>query len=235
MEPRLLRRGNLTSPANHATRRRTLQWSHAFSDVETQSVGNDARQLVALQWSHAFSDVETFANPLFICNNCILQWSHAFSDVETTGFPSSSRRSVPLQWSHAFSDVETQDERDEARAVATTSMEPRLLRRGNGVLGSGVETGGITSMEPRLLRRGNGFSASQAAFQNGLQWSHAFSDVETQAGGIGFVQAVELQWSHAFSDVETSSSRTAAPLPAHHFNGATPSQTWKPGGAFGAC
>jgi len=36
-----------------------LQWSHAFSDVETGLKGIEGRSEVRLQWSHAFSDVET--------------------------------------------------------------------------------------------------------------------------------------------------------------------------------
>jgi len=37
-----------------------------------------------------------------------------------------------------------------------------------------------------------------------LQWSHAFSDVETMASGKSQTPTPTLQWSHAFSDVETA-------------------------------
>jgi len=59
-------------------------------------------------------------------------------------------------------------------------------------------------MEPRLLRRGNDSSATMALNSPALlQWSHAFSDVETGLKGIEGRSEVRLQWSHAFSDVET--------------------------------
>jgi len=34
-------------------------------------------------------------------------------------------------------------------------------------------------MEPRLLRRGNERVLDKCVHRDGLQWSHAFSDVET--------------------------------------------------------
>jgi len=107
-------------------------------------------------------------------------------------------------------------------------MEPRLLRRGNA---KGDGTKGRehrASMEPRLLRRGNrhrrGLSGLRNRRFNGatpsqtwkpllqvrtvcsakwLQWSHAFSDVETPVARTLRSPFGWLQWSHAFSDVET--------------------------------
>jgi len=105
-------------------------------------------------------------------------------------------------------------------------MEPRLLRRGNSlalgkvqfcksfngatpsqtwkrvepIRASGV---GAASMEPRLLRRGNITWEILPLDDDGLQWSHAFSDVETIYPVADDWQPQELQWSHAFSDVET--------------------------------
>jgi len=84
MEPRLLRRGNAARRASSAISK-WLQWSHAFSDVETESSGESCDLRAGLQWSHAFSDVETVyttpSNTMWL----LLQWSHAFSDVETLG------------------------------------------------------------------------------------------------------------------------------------------------------
>jgi len=57
-------------------------------------------------------------------------------------------------------------------------------------------------MEPRLLRRGN---------------------VEPR---FRLVRELRLQWSHAFSDVETGQPAVLTPW-TWRFNGATPSQTWK--------
>jgi len=82
-------------------------------------------------------------------------------------------------------------------------------------------------MEPRLLRRGNPCPASIEPAPIGLQWSHAFSDVETNVNGTFLRMFMELQWSHAFSDVETKSKDEAIKRARECFNGATPSQTWK--------
>jgi len=82
-----------------------LQWSHAFSDVETFRPNRSSGQAGWLQWSHAFSDVETLVTirhpvashrasmepRLLRRGNPCLQWSYG--------------RGYPLQWSHAFSDV----------------------------------------------------------------------------------------------------------------------------------
>jgi len=60
-----------------------LQWSHAFSDVETTISGDALVRILSLQWSHAFSDVETLRRIDLAATASGLQWSHAFSDVET--------------------------------------------------------------------------------------------------------------------------------------------------------
>jgi len=84
-----------------------------------------------LQWSHAFSDVETVLNTGFYSGASPLQWSHAFSDVETPVGLGPLSLSDRLQWSHAFSDVETMSRKQSAGLPPGASMEPRLLRRGN--------------------------------------------------------------------------------------------------------
>jgi len=58
-------------------------------------------------------------------------------------------------------------------------------------------------MEPRLLRRGNRAAVFMLPSGEMLQWSHAFSDVETGRRWRMFTLEDMLQWSHAFSDVET--------------------------------
>jgi len=107
-------------------------------------------------------------------------------------------------------------------------MEPRLLRRGNPLCRQTSEL---------LQARFNGATPSQTWKRKYtpiheppvtvLQWSHAFSDVETASLASRLCAIAQLQWSHAFSDVET---RCPADSRNHAagFNGATPSQTWKP-------
>jgi len=59
-------------------------------------------------------------------------------------------------------------------------MEPRLLRRGNIIQRpAGNRSRFPASMEPRLLRRGNIEYDALLRLVAQLQWSHAFSDVET--------------------------------------------------------
>jgi len=84
-------------------------------------------------------------------------------------------------------------------------MEPRLLRRGNTHPGQAAAGTGWASMEPRLLRRGNAISKENKETGHPLQWSHAFSDVETWERRQAGTRLRRLQWSHAFSDVETAS------------------------------
>jgi len=100
---------------------------------------------------------------------------------------------------------------EEARELA--SMEPRLLRRGNmDAAGRGLLLDGFASMEPRLLRRGNKGRPEWPVAVRELQWSHAFSDVETEAWLAEKIADGWLQWSHAFSDVETDCPPRFQPL-----------------------
>ena len=82
-------------------------------------------------------------------------------------------------------------------------------------------------MEPRLFRRGDKDLDWLIEGPPHLQWSHAFSGVETTSGGgATFTSQLDLQWSHAFSGVETPSIRIAF-VPLIPFNGATPFQAWR--------
>jgi len=82
-------------------------------------------------------------------------------------------------------------------------MEPRLLRRGNAVPASRYNApSGFNGATPSQTWKRK---LIQAGLQNyiRLQWSHAFSDVETDTTATDEVTLIMLQWSHAFSDVET--------------------------------
>jgi len=228
MEPRLLRRGN-DHPLGWSAWKKRLQWSHAFSDVETQT-----------------------ARGLFTRNAELLQWSHAFSDVETHGHPVLGEGNSMLQWSHAFSDVETGLRLTKYQADSGASMEPRLLRRGNTTeltfrQQPRLRFNGATPSQTwkRLPRRTlsaaagcfNGATPSQtwkplaaAALIRAPPCFNGATPSQTWKQWDAHQKAAAdkaLQWSHAFSDVETQTSQNWR-RPAHLcFNGATPSQTWK--------
>ena len=166
-----------------------LQWSHVFSDMEIDNAGR--AYLCVVFWASMEPRLLRHGNPRkSLCPLAILvkelQWSHVFSDMEIGG-PTSWIASSP---------------------ITRASMEPRLLRHGNG----GERHGRISSynscasMEPRLLRHGNQKTEyySERVAANALQWSHVFSDMEIRVLG-----------------------RKAAGAGVGGFNGATSSQTWK--------
>jgi len=178
MEPRLLRRGNGEQPSR-MTARSALQWSHAFSDVET--IG----QIICPPTPHRFNGAtpsQTWKHShrrgcagLLIA----LQWSHAFSDVETR-----HHLARVAMWVKASMEPRLLRRGNVAPRLVRplnplASMEPRLLRRGNDSYSAGQSETRRASMEPRLLRRGNASGAALLTLPNELQWSHAFSDVET--------------------------------------------------------
>jgi len=155
MEPRLLRRGNAVFFAT-GNNLGMLQWSHAFSDVETALSVEYLLSEKRLQWSHAFSDVETKAEEIARVCHEVLQWSHAFSDVETAPIAGGNNRSPvasmePRLLRRGNGDLGIGAE----RPARTASMEPRLLRRGNASMWTNWSKSAVASMEPRLLRRGN--------------------------------------------------------------------------------
>ena len=182
MEPRLFRRGDLTAKVDATQRMIVLQWSHAFSGVETTKIIPQGWSEDPLQWSHAFSGVETKVTGRLITDTStfngatpfqawrpeyeygaavpdsvkILQWSHAFSGVETPGSTVDAYNRVVLQWSHAFSGVETTGNASDAVSVAYTfnGATPFQAWRPDGKVGFESE-------------------------RRDLQWSHAFSGVET--------------------------------------------------------
>jgi len=108
-----------------------------------------------------------------------------------------------------------------------TSMEPRLLRRGNPRRRSRPSAVRLTSMEPRLLRRGNPRIVAGISGVPVLQWSHAFSDVETsiQSGCSHSVTSASME-PRLLRRGNIKAIGVGASLAAG-FNGATPSQTWK--------
>jgi len=206
-----------------------LQWSHAFSDVETRLPPVQNRSIPRLQWSHAFSDVETCSLLHTERNLTRLQWSHAFSDVETFVRVLDRAAKSELQWSHAFSDVETMGTTPEANCPRRCFNGATPSQTWKQTSHAGQTPGSLASMEPRLLRRGNMLISPEGTIRNVLQWSHAFSDVETwrslehgQGRRFRFNGATPSQtW-------KPCASRSIPCLPCNRFNGATPSQTWKP-------
>jgi len=228
MEPRLLRRGNVLTSGGTYYDSTWLQWSHAFSDVETDQDGF----LIGVGMNQ-------------------LQWSHAFSDVET-GYSAGQVRSANCFNGATPSQTWKQHMEGACRLPSGASMEPRLLRRGNFNLVAASLATVEASMEPRLLRRGNAVHFALADIReggfNGATPSQTWKRTSRFRGGEDEEASMEprllrrgnispslkvnlkndgLQWSHAFSDVETDSAVGMAG-PLMRFNGATPSQTWKP-------
>ncbi len=123
MEPRSVERGNVADRTQIDRPAAALQWSHAQSNVETQShcdrIASDADRFngatLSRTWKHQSSDYASRTDRW-------LQWSHAQSNVETGG---ANRRPQlirsALQWSHAQSNVETADE--SARRVAAEVLQ----------------------------------------------------------------------------------------------------------------
>ena len=130
-------------------------------------------------------------------------------------------------------------------------MEPRLLKRGNDDSRRVARGCTYASMEPRLLKRGNRTQRSPGGgFRRGfngatltqawkphtvdgmqfadilLQWSHAYSSVETCRVYALSPYISLLQWSHAYSSVETISGLIPSAI-RRGFNGATLTQAWK--------
>jgi len=157
-----------------------------------------------------------------------LQWSHAFSDVETN-----ARGGTPYEPPGFNGATPSQTWKPSNRPLCPVSgmqasMEPRLLRRGNrGVAAAGqcvcVRFNGATpsqtwkpcchprhlslsaaSMEPRLLRRGN-------------EVPHLASEPVNLAS----MEPRLLRRGNTEIAVTTGDRILS-------FNGATPSQTWKP-------
>ena len=57
MEPCLFRHGKGDHRVSPGQGVHQLQWSHVFSDMVREAVGERAVALVLLQWSHVFSDM----------------------------------------------------------------------------------------------------------------------------------------------------------------------------------
>jgi len=105
-------------------------------------------------------------------------------------------------------------------------MEPRLLRRGNEKIADGWKYGPEASMEPRLLRRGNAFREPRHPCGPEASMEPRLLRRGNDRAKTGLNNLTSLQWSHAFSDVETMTPSPRA-WAYRSFNGATPSQTWK--------
>src|SRR5205809_207946 len=98
-----------------------------------------------------------------------------------------ARCSAPqlLQWSHVYSNVETFKKFMSVGSKLGASMEPRLFKRGNST-GAGFKTSkstcfnGATFIQTWKRRDGRGIQGANARW---LQWSHVYSNVETQSRG----------------------------------------------------
>jgi len=253
MEPRLLRRGNEDPPGQHHGDQ------SASMEPRLLRRGNDGRRRRhcdehELQWSHAFSDVETFYDGL----ECALGW-HRFNGAtpsQTWKLKYIMSRVICIFFASMEPRLLRRGNRELERELAEieeASMEPRLLRRGNrdpctrphcpkprfnGATPSqtwkherkaAMRLPETASMEPRLLRRGNPTARlTAAAVREGFNGATPSQTWKPPPWWIGSRASMMLQWSHAFSDVETGIRTADVTKLAECFNGATPSQTWKP-------
>ena len=133
-----------------------------------------------------------------------LQWGHAFAGVETETLEALLWRLEGLQWGHAFAGVETPRRYSKRVLSELASMGPRLRRRGNKS-GDLVRVGRMpASMGPRLRRRGNQTDDSDSV----RYWAASMGPRLRRRGNV----MIQHFWFAQRS----------------RFNGATPSQAWKP-------
>jgi len=186
----------------------TLQWGHAFSDVEitVYRIAAAAKRIM-LQWGHAFSDVEMSSTKWTSTSRSSLQWGHAFSDVEIRDLSKDvNSEGFKLQWGHAFSDVEMFRANRRSRSISVASMGPRLFRRGN------------LNFQPHLqlvLPCFNGATPFQT-------WKFGRS-IGDQKGSDRASMGPRLFRRGNFDKLVQRG------MPLASFNGATPFQTWKYG------
>ncbi len=207
MEPCLFRHGN-RDPERNTQLRHTLQWSHAFSGMETSLVssavllrlpasmepclfrhgnidyGGTCWQELQLQWSHAFSGMETKAhrNKTLVIGQ--LQWSHAFSGMETFLEIGPSSAITRCFMEHAFSGMETETLNMFQEHEPSASNGAMPFRHGNPPPGLPPSLTALhASMEPMPFQHGNGMYPPPCGLLLSLQWSHAFSGMETRPPG----------------------------------------------------
>ena len=84
MEPRLFRRGDSPPYGPIEIGKGLLQWSHAFSGVETRKTStNQSKRLSPSMEPRLFRRGDVPPTPIPVTYDTSLQWSHAFSGVET--------------------------------------------------------------------------------------------------------------------------------------------------------
>ena len=221
---------------SHPLQSRELQWSHVFSDMEIfkrhggQLCWNIKASMEPRLLRHgnrlydgrsSFDPKRASMEPRLLrhgnlFNTCTrsdaLQGFNGATSSQT--WKLGSKKIYNLRWKEGFNGATSSQTWKSQTTLyvgieaSGASMEPRLLRHGNG----GERHGRISSynscasMEPRLLRHGNQKTEyySERVAANALQWSHVFSDMEIRVLG-----------------------RKAAGAGVGGFNGATSSQTWK--------
>jgi len=132
MGPRLFRRGNFVPPLAGLLVADTLQWGHAFSDVETRSKHCRMACMSAASMGPRLFRRGNTPGRTILHGSRALQWGHAFSDVETL---SSELGVMSLNRFNGATPFQTWKLGD-LRSILSpgywvASMGPRLFRRGN--------------------------------------------------------------------------------------------------------
>ncbi len=83
MGPRPFSRGDAAFEVKTVETRKTLQWGHGLSAVETEPIPVQPDRINSLQWGHGLSAVETISGWFTVPEGGLLQWGHGLSAVET--------------------------------------------------------------------------------------------------------------------------------------------------------
>ena len=251
MEPRFLKRGNAKVGGNRRRRR------NCFNGTTLSQTWKFVRLLLelgvhyTLQWNHAFSNVEIIFRRENRNAVDVLQWNHAFSNVEITYEWKETKDLNSASMEPRFLKRGNYRRQRPNHLTTPASMEPRFLKRGNNRSCRDWAWIKRASMEPRFLKRGNPTGASPAnkvitsfngtTLSQTWKWSNAekiwtaiCSFNGTTLSQTWKCELVEGTRQEALASMEprflkrgNSFDKLVLPVNRVCFNGTTLSQTWK--------
>ena len=113
-----------------------LQWSRAFTSLDSQCLAFTRQALTRLQWSRAFTSLDRLSPPVPWQAIPQLQWSRAFTSLDRALTTGPGREGIcRLQWSRAFTSL------DSAGAPC------RLRRSSPGFNGAGLSLAWIEAVD----------------------------------------------------------------------------------------
>ena len=184
-------------------RRSPLQWSRAFTSLDSLMPNSRHLSGVRLQWSRAFTSLDRAVTGCQRPAAVSLQWSRAFTSLDSHS--KSPRPALPtrLQWSRAFTSLDRP-----WLTLARITHERSFNGAGLSLawIGSPADAGGI--------------------LRSWLQWSRAFTSLDSTVGGIAAVVLhILLQWSRAFTSLDSERNPQGRQA-GRRFNGAGLSLAW---------